>query len=176
VHVKDAAAERAYELHVVDALVAEVRGVVVEPEAPVALDGVHRALRACRVEGNLGGMDLQAEVDVACLERLEDRAPPARKVLESLLPELLGGGREGVDRVPDRRTREAVDDRGKIARLRLARAGVEEPPRRLRRRHHLRRGAPADALGLSIAPHVRGEYGLVAAVDQVADGLSDEVV
>jgi hypothetical protein len=79
VHVVDALSERADELHVVDALVAQVRGVVVEAEAPVALDGLDGALGARDVEGDLGRVDLEAEVDVAGLEGLEDRAPALAK-------------------------------------------------------------------------------------------------
>src|SRR5690606_29313847 len=52
VGVEDARAELADELHVIDALIREVRRVVVEAEAAVALDGVDGAPGGGDVEGD----------------------------------------------------------------------------------------------------------------------------
>src|SRR5690606_21271925 len=76
----------------------------------------------------------------------------------------LRGRREGVERVPDRRTGEAVDHLE--TELRGGMAGAD----------HLLGGALSDALGLAVAPDVVGQYGLVPFVDGVADRLPDEVI
>jgi hypothetical protein len=94
---KDAVAEGADELHVVDALVAEVRGVVVETETLVALDRRDGALRAGDVERDLGRVHLEGEVHVELVEGLEDRAEALGEVGVAGIPILLRGGREGVD-------------------------------------------------------------------------------
>ena len=75
VRVEDAVREVADELHVVDTLVAEVAGVVVEAEALVVADGLKGALRGGDVEGDLGRVHLEGEVDVVLLEGLEDGLP-----------------------------------------------------------------------------------------------------
>src|SRR5205085_12481371 len=70
VDVEDPLAERADELDVIDALVAQVRWVVVEAETLVALDGVDGALGAGGVERDLGRVDLQPEIHALLLKRV----------------------------------------------------------------------------------------------------------
>ena len=50
------------ELHVIDALVDEVGGIVVEAEGCAIPDGVEGALGGDDVEGDFGGMDFEGEV------------------------------------------------------------------------------------------------------------------
>src|SRR5690606_34756725 len=173
VHVIDALAERVDELDVVDALVAEVRRVEVEPEAPVATDRFDRALSGRDVEGDLRRMDLEPEVDVHSIERVEDRLETSREVIEASLPILLRRRRKRVDRMPDARPREAVDDGGKLL---ASGAGVDEPPTRLPRPDHLLGGTLADAFRIAIAPDVGRKDQFVPLVDRIADRLPDQMV
>ena len=178
VGVVDLLAEGADELHVVDALVAEVAGVVVEAETLVVADGVERALGGGDVEGDLGRVHFEAEVDVVLLEDLEDGLPALGEVVVALLQVGLVGGREGVDRVPDGGTGEAVDD-GLAGALRLvghvSLASVEELAGGLGGQGHLGARALTDAFRITVTPDVGGQDALVALVDVVAGGLADEV-
>ena len=178
VGVVDLLTEGADELHVVDALVAEVARVVIEAEALVVADGVERALGGSDVEGDFGRVYFEAEVDVILLEDLEDRLPALGEIVVALLQVGLVGGREGVDRVPDGGTREAVDN-GLAGALRLVGhirlAGVEELASGLGGQGHLGARALADAFRITVAPDVCGENALVAFVDVIAGGLADEV-
>ena len=178
VGVVDLLTEGADELHVIDALVAEVAGVVVEAKALVVADGVERALSGGNIEGDLGRVHFEAEVDVVLLERLEDGLPALGEIIEALLEVGLIGGREGVDRVPDGGTGEAVDD-GLAGTLRLVGhvclAGVEELAGGLSGQGHLGASTLADAFRIAVAPDVGGEDALVTFVDIIAGGLADEV-
>ena len=131
VDVEDAVGEAADELDVVDALVAEVRRVVVEAEALVALDRLDaRARRTrCRTRSR-SGAPRGAKLTSSLVELVEDRPKRVGEVVEARLPVLLGGRREGVDRVPDARAGEAVDD----ARRRTPRRGLRGAARSPRRR------------------------------------------
>jgi hypothetical protein len=102
VGVEDAVAERADELHVVDALVAEVRGVVVETKTLVTFDRRDRAFRAGDVERDFRRVNFQSEVDVVLVESLQDRCEAFAEVSESSIPVRLRGRRKRIDRVPDR--------------------------------------------------------------------------
>src|SRR5207344_1677060 len=73
VHVPDARAELVQEREVVDALVAEVARVEVEPEALVVADRLERHARRVDVEGDLGRVHLEREADVELVEGVEDR-------------------------------------------------------------------------------------------------------
>src|SRR5262245_43461959 len=155
VHVEDALAELAQEGDVVDALVAHVRGVEVEAEVGDPLDGFERAARAVDVEGDLGRMHLEREADADLVELLQDRRPPGGEVAVAGLDHVLRDRREGVEQVPDRRAREAVDDRAAAELqpfLHGSRRGVEEAARGLAGLDHLLRRALLDALGLAVAP------------------------
>ena len=176
VDVVDPVAERADELHVVDALVAEMGRIVIEAEALVALDGGDGALGRGDVEGDLGRVNFEAEVHVGLVEGVEDRAEALAEVGETGVPVGLRSRREGVDRVPDAGPGEAVDDgREGVAAL-AAGLRVEEGAGGLGGEGEFLRGALAHALGIAVAPDVGRENGLVALVDAVADGLADEVV
>ena len=176
-HVRmiDAVAEGADEFHVVDALIPEVRRVVVEAKTLVPFHRRDRALGAGDVERDLGGMHFEREVHVGLVEGLEDRAEPLREVRVSGVPVLLRRRRERVDRVPDARAGEAVDDGGKIIVRPAARLGVEKCPRGLRGERQLPGGPLAHPLGIAVAPDVGRQDRLVPSVDVVAHGLADEV-
>ena len=176
--VVDLLTKGADEFHVVDALVAEVARVVVKAEALVVADGVKCALGGSDVEGDFGRVHFEAEVDVVLLEDLEDGLPALGEIIEALLQVSLVSGREGVNRVPDGGTGEAVDD-GLAGTLRLvghvSLTGVEELAGRLSGQGHLSARALADAFRITITPDVRREDALVAFVDIIAGGLADEV-
>ena len=99
--MKDAVAEHPDKLHIIDALVAEMRGIVVETKAPVVFHRRHGALGRGDIKGNLGRMHLEGEVDVDLVKRDEDGAETPGKILESLVPIVLRCRREGIDRMPD---------------------------------------------------------------------------
>jgi hypothetical protein len=163
VDVENPVGEAPQEGDVVDALVAEVRRVVVEAEGGVAVDGLDGALGGGDVEGDLGRVHLEREAHAELGVGVEDRRPAAGEVVEARLSSLRGR-REGVERVPDRRAGEAVDD------LQAERGG----------------GAPVAIISSaarwrtpsgSPSPQTcGGQDGLVALVDAVADRLADEVV
>jgi hypothetical protein len=72
VDVEDAVVELADEADVVDALIAEVGGVIVEAEGGVEVEGLVGALGAADVEGDFGGMDFEGVADAALVEFIED--------------------------------------------------------------------------------------------------------
>jgi hypothetical protein len=172
VAVIDAVLEGADEFDVVHALIAQVRGIVVEAEALVAPYRVDGALGRGDVEGYLRRVHFESEIHVHLVELGEDRLPAIREIVESLLPVFLIGGREGVDGMPDARAGEAVDDGREAGGLG---GGVDEVAAGAGGVDHLLGGALTDAFGLTIAPDVRRQDQLVALVDQVADGLADQV-
>ena len=124
VDVKYAFAETVDELDVVDPLISQVAGVVVEAEALVAADSIDGALSGGNIEGNLGGMNLQGEVDILGVERVKDGAEAVAEILKPLVPVVLVGGRKGVDGVPDAGTSEPVDGHWKV--VGTSGAGIEE--------------------------------------------------
>ena len=65
VHVVDAVGEGADELDRVDALPEQVAGVEVEAELGPVVEGLEGRLGRVDVEGDLGGMDFQAELHAA---------------------------------------------------------------------------------------------------------------
>jgi len=178
VGVVDLLAEGADELHVVDALVAEVARVIIKAEALVVTNGLKGALGRSDVEGDFGRVYFEREVDVLLFKGRQDRLPALSEVIVALLQESLVGRREGVERVPDGRTREAVnDDLAGTLRLlgHVGLAGIEKFAGRLGGQRHFLGGTLTDAFRLTVAPHMRGENGLVTFVDVVAGGLAYEV-
>jgi hypothetical protein len=174
----DAVAELADEAHIVDALVGEVTRVVVEPEALVVADGLEQALGRGDVTGDLSRVHLEGEVDVVCIERLEDLLPAFAHEIEARLNILLAGGREGIDGVPDRRAGETVDHGLAAAGWTTLHDGLarsEEVSRRLRGQFHLGAGTQVHSLRITVTPDVRREDGAVSLIDAVAGGLADKV-
>ena len=53
---------------------------------------------------------------------------------------------------------------------------MEKSPRGLCRQDHLFRSPLANTLWLAITPHIRRQDRLVAFIDEIANGLADEVV
>src|SRR5512143_3870522 len=93
-----------------DPLPDEMARVEVQAEGQAALEDVKKAPRRVEVEGDLGRMDLQGELDALLVELVEDRRPEVEDRLVTGLDHLLGRGREGVPGLPDGRAHEAVDD------------------------------------------------------------------
>ena len=175
VRVENPRPETADEPDVIDTLVTEVRRIVVEPEARVAPDRRERTVGRGDIESNFGRMDLEAEVDVDLVERVEDRTPAFAEVSEALVPVILRGRRESVGRMPDGRTGEAIDCH-RVAVFRIAGFGIEKRARRFARGDHLLGRAAAHAFRIAVAPDFGRQDGLVSFVNQVADRLADEVV
>ena len=176
VDVENPLAEQPDELHVVNVLIAEVRGVEVEAEAFVFLDGSDGALGAGDVERNFGRVNFEGEVYVERIERLEDWPEPLREIVEAFLPVLVAGRRERVDRMPDGGAGKAVDDGGGA--FLAAEAGglrVHERACGLAGLDHLFGGAFADAFRFAVAPDIGRQDALVPGINVVADRLADEV-
>jgi hypothetical protein len=77
-------------LHIVDALIAEVRGIVVEAEARMVAHSRQGAFGGGRVEGDLGGMHLEREPHAALGEHVEDRVPPLGELGEAGVDPVAG--------------------------------------------------------------------------------------
>jgi hypothetical protein len=163
VHVVDPLRELLGERRRVEELVDEVARVEVDPEALTVADRVERLRGRDEVVRDLRRVHLEREADALVLEHVDDRAPALREVLVAALDLVEVVRREGVELVPDRRAGEAVDD-----------ADAELGGRAGRVLHAIGR-APADALGLAVAPDVGREDRAVPLVDRVADGLADEM-
>ena len=167
--------EFADELHIIHALITQVRRVVIETEARVTLHGFERTPGRGDVERDLRRVHFQGEVDVFLFKAVENRQPPLREIGKALVQIFLAGRRKGVERVPDRRAGETVDDSGKIIAAFAAGLGIEKLPRGAGGGFHFFGGALADAFGFAIAPDVGGQDRLVPFVNQIADGLADQV-
>ena len=164
VHVVDAGGEPPQEGHIVHSLIGEVAGVEVEAEPAVPAYCRDGPLGAGKIEGDLGGMHFQREVDADFVEPVQDRRPARREVSKPSVPVGLGGGREGIHRMPYRRSGES--SHGLYPEPCSGAGGVL----------HLPGGTPADPFWVAIAPDMLWQNGLVALVDQVADRLADQMV
>src|SRR5580698_7639090 len=112
VDVENAVLEGVQEANVIDALIGEMGGVEVKAESRMTVEGINGALGGGDVEGDLGRVNFQGEVDVDAVEFIQDRFPAAGEIFKAVLPVLLGSRREGVEAVPDAGAGEAVDDGG----------------------------------------------------------------
>ena len=147
----------------VEELVGEMARVEVDAEALAPVDRVERLPRRHEVVGDLGRMHLEPVANALLVEDVDDRAPAFREVGVAMLDRLPVVRREGVEQVPDARSREPVH-------LRDAELG-----RRTGRVGDLLGRALADSLGVAVAPELGGEDRTVALVDRVADALADEM-
>src|SRR5271166_725236 len=91
------------ELEVVELLQHEVRRIVVDRAALVALDRVEEALERCSVEQVLAGVQLVADVDARIVERVEDRLPPLGELFEGGLDQSRRALRPGIEIGPGER-------------------------------------------------------------------------
>ncbi|MEY2640910.1 MAG: hypothetical protein RL150_303 [Candidatus Parcubacteria bacterium] len=163
VDVVDAVGEAVDEFDVVDTLVGEMARIIVEPERRMVVNRSKRALGRGDVEGDFGRMDLQGEFHTVLLEDVHDRTETASKILEAYIDLPRKHRRKRVDEVPDRGSSETVHHAdaeflgGHGSALKLL------------------SGALAHTFGIAVAPDVVRENLLVAIIDVVADGLSDEV-
>ena len=162
-HVVDAVLEFADEEHRINLLPMQVAGVEVEPEGLAVANGLQRPLGRIDVEGDLGGMDFQAEPHTAFVVDIQDRVEHFGEVGEALVDGLVGNGRKAVEHVPDRGSGESIDD---------VEAQVLGGPGRV-----LQRLDGPGALFLRIAGRVGGREGIRARiVVGIADELAREVI
>src|SRR5215218_1326023 len=164
VGVEDPVAELGDEGGRVEELVLEVARGEVDAEAPAVADRLQRLAGGDEVVGDLRRVDLERELHALGLEHVDDRPPALGELLVAGLDDREVVRRERVQEVPDRRAGEAGDDLD--AELRRRARGVLHPLR----------GALPDALRIAVAPDLRVDEALVAAVDRVGDRLADEVV
>lgn len=164
VDVVDAVGEVVDETDVIDALVAEVRGVVVEAECFAVAERFEGTLGAYDVEGDLGGVDFERELDAVLIEGVENGIPVGSERLEAFVDGVGRDGRERVQVGPNGTAGEAVDD----AHAQIfggARGGL-----------HFVGSALVDAFRVAVAPDVWGQYGFMTLVHFVGNGLTDQVV
>ena len=88
----------------------QVAGVEIEAESLAMADCLQGPVCGIDVEGDLGGMHLQAESDANFVEDVQDRVEHLGEVGKTLVDGLIGHRWEAVQHVPDRRTREAIGD------------------------------------------------------------------
>ncbi len=84
VRVKNAVAELADEFHIVHALIAEMRRIVIKAKAPMIFHRFQRALRRGDVERDFGRMHFEREVDVVLFEHVKDRQQAFGEIGEAL--------------------------------------------------------------------------------------------
>lgn len=168
VNMIDAVGKLANKADIVDALVAEVRGIVIEAEARVMVDGGQGALGRGDIEGDFGRMDLKREVDVFCIEHVEDRPPAPREIVVALLQIGLTGRWKSIECVPDCRASEAVYNGGRFILALSTGTSVKEKTCGLCCRFHFLRRTLAHAFRLAVAPDIARQDGLVPPVDQIA--------
>src|SRR3982751_5249328 len=87
VSVENPVAEHADEFHVVDALIAKMRRVVVKSETLVALDRGDRELRAGNIKCDFRRVHLEGKVYIVLLKRIQDRAETFAEISEACVPE-----------------------------------------------------------------------------------------
>ena len=163
VHVENAVLELVDELHVIDALIAEMARVIVESEGRMEIHRLQRALGAGDVERDLRGMHFERETHALLLKLIEDRLEALREVLVAVFDLPRQVRREGIDEMPDAAAGEAVHDLHAKA------------FRGLRRLHELFSGAAAHTFRFAIAVNVIWQDLLVTRIDVVAHSLADEV-
>ena len=138
-------------------------GIEVEPELLASAEGLEGPFGGDQIVGDLRGVDLEREADAAFGKHVEDWVPAFGELGESGVDHRHRHRREAVEKMPDRRSGEAVDDTD---------AELLGGPRRPL---HLLGRAAVHAVGVAVSPHVRRQDRLMTLVDSVADRLADEV-
>ena len=69
-------------LHIINALITQMAGVVVEPEGRMVINRFQSTFCGGNVKGDFRGMNLQTILDTLLLEQIHDRPPAISKVLE----------------------------------------------------------------------------------------------
>ena len=111
-HVKslDALVVEVDERDVVEPLLDEVAGVIVDVAAAMIADRGKELFERLPVENVLAGMQLKSNVDALFVEGVEDRLPAPRKLVERRLDEMAGALRPRIDIGPRERTTERLRD------------------------------------------------------------------
>ena len=136
----------------------------------MASDGLNGTLGRSNVESYLCRVNFKSKVNIFCFEGVEDRSKAVSEVFKALIPVVLVGRWECVDRVPDARTSKAIDSNWKI--VRPIRFGIEKLPCSLGRVYHALSRTLADAFGITITPDFWRENCLVALVYEVTNRLA----
>ena len=171
----NALGELADEFHIIHPLIAEMRGIVVETKPLVMPHRLERAFGRCDVEGNFGRMHLEREIHIHFFKGIKDRQPTLGKVLVALVVIFLRGRRKRINRMPDRRTSEAVDH-CRNDRIITQRLHIKKRPRRLGGRDHFFGRTLAHTFWVTITPNIRRQNRLVPQVDRITHGLTDKVI
>lgn len=163
VDVVDALREAVDEPDIVNPLVAEVAGVVVETEGRVVANRGQGALGGGDVKGDLRRVDLESEFDAVVVELVHDRAEAFGEIIVSPVDLSRQVGGERVEQMPDRGAGEAVDHFD--AEFLGGHCGFFQ----------LLGGALAHAFGITVTVDVVGQDLRVALVDVVTHRLADQV-
>src|SRR5512138_144956 len=94
----------------INELVNEVRRVKIEPERRMVLDRFQRAPGSDQIVGDLCWVHFQRKVNAVFLELIQDWQPLLGKELIPPVDHGLCRRREEIEILPDRASREAVDD------------------------------------------------------------------
>src|SRR5678815_4013542 len=91
------------ELQVVQTLLDEVAGVIVDVAARVIVDFLQEPLEGHAIKEIRRGVDFEAEVHAFAVGVVQDRSPDPRKLVEPFLDKAVGDLREGVPERPQKR-------------------------------------------------------------------------
>src|SRR3990172_1982079 len=163
VRMKNPPAESPDELHVINALVAKMARIVVEPEALMPLHGINRTLSRGDVECNLRRMNFQPELHALLLESIKYRRKTLGKILVPSLYHIRSNRRKRIQQMPDRAARETVYNPN------------AQFLRSLRRIDNALRRTLLHPFRLSVAPNIRRQDRFVTAVNIIANRLADQM-
>src|ERR1700751_1861102 len=119
-------------------------------------------------------MNLESEVNVQRVERVQDWQKALSEIIETFLQELLARWRKSVTGVPDRGTGKPADHRRKTQIL--VRFGVEKISAGSRRSFHVFCCTLPHAFGMPITPDLRRQDCLMAFIDIIANCLACQMV
>ena len=86
------------EVEIVELLQHEMRGIVVDAAALVAVDALEEHLEGDAVEDVLAGMQLEADIDALLVEGVEDRLPALGQFVEGCLDQARRALRPGIEK------------------------------------------------------------------------------
>ena len=98
------------ELDVVQSLLDEVAGVIIDSAARMIADRGQELFERLPVENVLAGMQLKPKVDAGFIVGVEDRRPTPGELLESGFDEMARSLRPGIAIGPRKRTAEGLRD------------------------------------------------------------------
>src|SRR6266478_826787 len=155
--------EFANKLHVIDALVAKMRRIIVKSEASMILHRIQGAVRRADIKSDLGRVDFQREVHIHGVKCVQNRDKPFSKVVISLLQKRLTRWRESVAGMPDARSAKSIYDSGKVDVF--ARLGIDEVSAGFGALFQALRGPLTNTFRIAVTPDLRRKNRFVSFID-----------